>query len=213
MFLLNRPSLLTQMSRGVESQARKCKGSRAGFYSISGAAVDAQGKLYFVDHYEQRIYGWSASEGLTIERDNPLDPVNLAFDKTGDLLVLSSAGPEGTVYCFRPGSTEDKVRGTFAGRNQAAAGCAGAHACESTRIMANLKINSISRHLRIRRWRKCSARDVSAPKAKQYVSPDGSVFLPAGRVFQQGPPDYTGWRFSDNLDTYGFIGALRGQRV
>jgi sugar lactone lactonase YvrE len=39
------------------------------------------------------------------------------------------------------------------------------------------------------------------------------VFLPAGRVFQQGPSDYTGWRFSDNLDTDGFISALPGQRV
>jgi hypothetical protein len=57
------------------------------------------------------------------------------------------------------------------------------------------------------------ADDVSTPKAKEYVSPDGSVFLPAGRVFQQGPPDSTGWRFSDNLDTYGFISALPGQRV
>jgi len=55
--------------------------------------------------------------------------------------------------------------------------------------------------------------DVSAPKAKEYVSPDGSVFLPAGRVFQQGPPDYTGWRFSDNLDTNGFVSALPGQRI
>jgi len=35
-----------------------------------------------------------------------------------------------------------------------------------------------------------------APKAQQYVSPDGSVFLPAARVFQQGPADHTGWRFS-----------------
>jgi hypothetical protein len=57
------------------------------------------------------------------------------------------------------------------------------------------------------------ADDVSTPKAKEYVSPDGSVFLPAGRVFQQGPSDSTGWRFSDNLDTYGFISALPGQRV
>jgi sugar lactone lactonase YvrE len=37
--------------------------------------------------------------------------------------------------------------------------------------------------------------------------------LPAGRVFQQGPPDSTGWRFSDNLDTYGLIEAAPGQRV
>jgi hypothetical protein len=71
--------------------------------------VDASGKLYFADRHEQRIYGWSPAEGLTIERDNPLDPVNLIFDKAGDLLVLSSAGAESTVYSFRPGSPKDQI--------------------------------------------------------------------------------------------------------
>jgi SMP-30/gluconolaconase/LRE-like protein len=56
--------------------------------------------------------------------------------------------------------------------------------------------------------------DVTAPKTLEYLSKDGSVFLPAGRVFQQGPAtDTSGWRFSDNLDTYGFIMAEPGQRV
>jgi hypothetical protein len=56
--------------------------------------------------------------------------------------------------------------------------------------------------------------DVAAPKAKEYVSADGSVFLPAGRLFQQGPADSTaGWRFSDNLDTYGFLSANSGDRI
>ena len=55
--------------------------------------------------------------------------------------------------------------------------------------------------------------DVSTPRSKQYVSPDGSVFLPAARVFQQGPPDYTGWRFSDTLDAHGFVSAVPGERV
>jgi hypothetical protein len=45
-----------------------------GFFSISGAAVDAAGKLYFVDHHNQRIYSWSENEGLAIERDNPSIP-------------------------------------------------------------------------------------------------------------------------------------------
>ena len=34
-----------------------------GFYSIAGAAVDAQGKLYFVDRHWKRIYSWSKDEG------------------------------------------------------------------------------------------------------------------------------------------------------
>ena len=58
------------------------------------------------------------------------------------------------------------------------------------------------------------AADASTPKTREYVSEDGSVFLPAGRVFQQGPAnDTSGWRFSDNLDTYGFLVAEPGQRV
>ena len=36
------------------------------------------------------------------------------------------------------------------------------------------------------------ARDMGAPKTKEYVSHDGSVFLPFSRTFQQGPPDGTG---------------------
>ena len=58
------------------------------------------------------------------------------------------------------------------------------------------------------------AADASTPKARAYVSGDGSVILPAGRVFQQGPAnDTSGWRFSDNLDTYGFLSAAPGQRI
>src|SRR5947209_3600253 len=55
------------------------------------------------------------------------------------------------------------------------------------------------------------AQDVTTAKARQYVSPDGTTFLPAGRVFQQGPStDSSGWRFSDNLDTHSFINAVPG---
>ncbi|MEJ2247174.1 MAG: SMP-30/gluconolactonase/LRE family protein, partial [Acidobacteriota bacterium] len=42
---------------------------------------------------------------------------------------------------------------------------------------------------------------------------DGSIFLPAGLVVQQGGPDATGRRFSNNLDTYGFINAAVGDRI
>jgi hypothetical protein len=58
------------------------------------------------------------------------------------------------------------------------------------------------------------AEDATTPKAREYVSADGSVFLPAGRVFQQGPAsNISGWRFSDNLDTYGFVVARPSQSV
>jgi sugar lactone lactonase YvrE len=183
-----------------------------GFFSISGAAVDRAGKLYFVDHHRQRIYGWSAAEGLTVERDNPLDPVNLAFDKSGNLLVLSSNGPEGTVYSFHPGSLDDQIAVLAP---QSAKPHPGASAILPVNYWNNgefkdqLDLNTLA----YTTLEEMFASDVSTPKPRQYVSPDGSVFLPAGRVFQQGPADQGGWRFSDNLDTYGFITAAPGQRV
>ncbi|MGA2147804.1 MAG: glycosyl hydrolase family 28-related protein [Bryobacteraceae bacterium] len=200
-------------SSAVLEPGSKVQKLEDGFYSISGAAVDASGELYFVDRHEQRIYGWSASEGLTIERDSPLDPVNLAFDKAGDLLVLSSFGPEGTVYCFRPGSPQDRIAVLDPQQTKPHPGARAVlpvNYWNNGEFKNQLDFNTFAYITLAQMF----TQDVSTPKAKQYVSPDGSVFLPAGRVFQQGPADSSaGWRFSDNLDTYGFISALTGDRV
>lgn len=192
------------------AKVRKLEG---GFYSISGAAVDGAGKLYFVDHHEQRIYGWSEGEGLTVERDSPLDAVNLAFDRAGGLLVLSSAGPEGTVYSFRPGSPKDEITPIAA---QAMPPKAGARAILPVNYWNNgeFKTQLDFSTMVYKTLAQMFAEDVSTPKTKAYLAPDGSAFLPAGRVFQQGPADSAaGWRFSDNLDTYGLISAAPGEHI
>jgi sugar lactone lactonase YvrE len=183
-----------------------------GFYSISGGAVDAKGKLYFVDKHQQRIYGWSRDEGLSVERDNPTDPVNLAFDRSGNLLVLSSLGAEGTLYTFKPGSPAAEL--TVIAPTPAAA-----HPGATVLLAGNYWNNGEFKDqldpgtYRYTTLSQMFARDMAAPKAREYVSPDGSLVLPAGRTFQQGPPDGTGWRFSDNLQTYGFIPAKPGSRA
>jgi sugar lactone lactonase YvrE len=184
-----------------------------GFFSISGAAVDAAGKLYFVDHHNQRIYSWSEREGLAIERDNPLDPVNLAFDKSGNLLAVSSAGPEGTVYTFHPGNSTEILAVLKPQPAQP-------HAKASVILPANWWNNGEFKDqlnldtMQFTTLAEMFAADATTPKMREYVSTDGTVFLPAGRVFQQGPAtDTSGWRFSDNLDTYGFLTAEPGQRV
>jgi len=56
-------------------------------------------------------------------------------------------------------------------------------------------------------------RDVTTAPASEYASPDGSLVLPAFRVFHQGMPDYRGWRFSHSLDSYGFAVATPGTRL
>jgi hypothetical protein len=183
-----------------------------GFFSIAGAAVDGAGKLYFVDHHQQRIFGWSASEGLTVERDNPLDAVNLSFDKAGDLLVVSSDGPEGTVYCFKPGSSAQEItvlRAQPAGVHAGAAAILPQNYWNNGEFEDQLDLDTY----KFRTLDAMFAQDVTTAKGREYVSPDGSVFLQAGRVFQQGPADWTGWRFSDNLDTHGFVRGVVGQRI
>jgi sugar lactone lactonase YvrE len=197
----------------VLAPGARVKKLEEGFFSISGAAVDGAGKLYFVDHHNQRIYSWSEKEGLAIERDHPLDPVNLAFDKSGSLLVLSSAGTESTVYTFRPGSSAEELTML---KPQAAQ----PHAHASAILPVNWWNNGEFKDqldldtMRFTTLAEMFATDVSTQKDRAYVSADGSVFLPAGRVFQQGPAtDTSGWRFSDNLDTYGFLTAAPGQRV
>lgn len=183
-----------------------------GFLSIAGAAVDAKGKLYFVDRHQQRIYGWAANEGLTVERDNPLDPVNLAFDKSGNLLVVSSFGPASTVYTFKPGSPIDQ---TAVLEPQAAQPRPNARVLIPVNWWNNGEFRD-QLNLETYEFRTLGQmfrEHVSTPLKKHYVSPDGSVVLPAGRVVSQGPPDNRGWRFSDNLDTHGFISAAPGDRV
>jgi hypothetical protein len=191
----------------------KVKKLEDGFFSISGAAVDTAGKLYFVDHHNQRIYGWSEKEGLTIERDNPLDPANLAFDKSGNLLAVSSAGPESTVYSFRPGSSAEELtvlRPQPAQPHDKAAVILAVNWWNNGEFRDQLNLET----MRFTTLAEMFAADATTPKKREYVSQDGSVVLPAGRVFQQGPAnDTSGWRFSDNLDTYGFIVAEPGQQV
>ncbi len=184
-----------------------------GFFSVSGAATDANGALYFVEHRFQKIWRWSAARGLEVVRDNALDPVNLAVAKSGDLLVLSSLGAQGTVYSFDPRAPKDGQVTTIPPTPAAP------HPGAATLLPGNWWNNGEFRDQydpatdHFTTLPEMFARDVGTPKPMEYVAPDGSLVLPAFRVWQQGPPDHVGWRFSDSLDAYGFVAAPPGQRV
>jgi DNA-binding beta-propeller fold protein YncE len=183
-----------------------------GFWSISGAAVAGDGTLYFVDHRFQRIYSWSEKAGLGVVRDNPVDPVNLAVARNGDLMVLSSLGPEAGVYSFSPGTLDGAI-------NIIKPTPAASHPVAQTLLPVNLWNNGEFKDQydpatdHFTTLAEMFKRDMAAPKAREYVSPDGSLVLPAFRVFQQGSPDHLGWRFSDTLDAHGFVTARAGSRV
>ena len=184
----------------------------SGFWSISGAAVGADGALYFVEKRFQRIYRWTSARGLEVVRDNALDPVNLAVDRSGKLLVLSSFGPEGTVYSIDPDGPKDQLI-------TIAATLSMSRPDAKTLLPVNWWNNGEFRDQydpatdHFTTLAEMFARDAGAPKAKAYVSPDGSLVLPAFRVFEQGPPDHVGWRWSDTLQTHGLIAAGPDERV
>ena len=72
------------------AQVRRLAG---GFFNISGGAANPAGDFYVVDARWQRIHRWSDRDGrISTVRDAPLEPVNLAFDRAGNLLVVSYAG-------------------------------------------------------------------------------------------------------------------------
>jgi hypothetical protein len=129
------------------------------------------------------------------------------------LLVLSSAGPESTVYTFGPGNSAQELTVL---KPQAAR----PHANASAILPVNWWNNGEFKDqldldtMRFTTLAEIFRADVTTPRAREYVSADGSVFLIAGRVFQQGPAtDSSGWRFSSNLDAYGFLTVAPGQRV
>jgi sugar lactone lactonase YvrE len=163
-----------------------------GFSNIGGAAVDASGNVYFVDARWQRIYRWSAeSRELALIRDNALEPAQLAFDKAGNLLVLSNAG-NGTVYAFEPGRQEDQI--TFLKPEPAAL---------RPGMVPVLPVN---------RWRNEHdfVRNTTERKPVHFVSPDGTTFIPAGEDFTRGVL-YYGAKMADVLRAFGLAAAVPGR--
>ena len=146
--------------------------------------------------------------GLTLERDASLDPVSLVADKAGNLMVLSADGPEGTVYTFKPGSPETEM-------TVIAPTPTGARPDVEVAIPANYWSNGEFKDRydaktdHFTTLAELFAGDVGTAAIGQYVSPDGTLALPAQRTFQQGP----GWRWSNVMQTYGFLTAKPGSRV
>lgn len=182
-----------------------------GFHSIGGGAVDAGGRLYFIDRGFQRIHGWSEAGRLSVVADAPLDAVNLAVARSGDLMVMSSDGPEATVYALDP-KAPNAVRPIAPTLAEAAASA-------RTVLPGTIWNNGEFRDQydpatdRFTTLTEMFVRDMGTPKPREYVSPDGSLALPAFRVWQQGPSNQLGWRFSDPLDTYGWVTGRVGERI
>jgi sugar lactone lactonase YvrE len=164
----------------------------AGFFNPSSATVDSQGRLYFVDPVKQNIYRYLPVEKrLEVVRDSPIDAANLFFDRSDNLMVVSYAGT-GTVYSMKPDDPADIMQIL---KPQAAASRPG--------LIPVLAIDH---------WRFDSEQntDIGGAKPWQYLSPDGSTFLPAGEEFVDGTL-YYGIKMADVLRAFSLGKATPGK--
>jgi sugar lactone lactonase YvrE len=158
-----------------------------GFFTLAGAAISPTGQLYFVDTHWQRIDRWDAAKReVVIVRDTPIEPRNLVFDKSGDLLVTSYLG-DGTVYSFRPGTPETSITMLHPQRAQARPGF--------TPVLPTGYWSIDAKNPRPHPW--------------QYVSPDGSLYLSTTRSFVDGVLSW-GTKMAPVLHASGLVKAVPG---
>ncbi len=163
-----------------------------GFSNIAGAAVDSKGDVYFADAREDRIYRWSQQKRrVELVRNISQHPVQLAFDKEGNLLVIAYDG-DGTVLAFRPDVDNSEIVSL---RPQPAAQRQG--------MVAVLPVN---------RWMGDGefVRDSTMQKPFHYISPDGTTFIPAGRDFTTGAVQW-GTKLADLLRAFRVAPTVAGQ--
>jgi len=176
-------------SRAKHFEAARLAG---GFFNVSSATVDSHGHLYFVDPVKQTIYRYLPVEKrLEVVRDNATDPANLFFDRSDNLMVVSYGGT-GMVYTFKP----DGPIGDL----------------QILKPQATAPRPGMTPVLAIDHWRFDSERhvDIGGAKPWQYLSPDGSTFLPAGDDFVVGAL-YYGIKMADVLRAFSLGKATPGK--
>jgi len=186
------PHALPEVPSPVLASGAKIDKVAGSFFNISGGAVDHSGNLYFVDAKSQTIYRWSATtRELSIVRTSPLDSAELAFDRAGDLLVISYAG-DGTVYSFKPDAPNSDI----------------------TLLKAEPAIPrpGMTPVLPVDYWRNENdfIEAESVKKPYQFVSPDATTFIPAGEDFVSGKL-YYGSKLDDELRAFGMAPVVGGR--
>jgi hypothetical protein len=169
----------------VVARGAKVEKLAGGFFNISGGAVGPRGDFCFVDAHWQRIYDWNpSSRQLSIVSDYPLEPVNLAVDQAGNLMVISHADG-GAVYALTSSGKVTLLK------PQAVADGSGK-----------------SLYLPVSDWR--LNRDSLSHPAAHFISPDGTAVLPAGQDFLNGATSW-GVKSSPQIRSFGLDRVAPGK--
>ncbi len=195
---------------------RKVQRLTGGFFNISGSAIDAGGNLYFVDNHWQKVYRWSpAKKTIEVIRDSPLDIANLAIDKAGNIMAVSYAG-RGTVYSFRADSPLDQISilqpQPAAPRTGMTPVLAADHWALRNGLLAFTPPPPAAAELMAGNYPAPDGSILKPAVVKapyQFLSPDGTLFMPAGDDFITGAL-YYGVKMADVLRTFGLVKATPG---
>jgi sugar lactone lactonase YvrE len=163
-----------------------------GFFNASSSAISPDGRLYFVDTVKQHIFRYTpATSKLEIIRDAPIDVANIFFDKAGNLMMVSYIG-NGTVYAAKPDAPQTDLQLLKP---------------EPAAALANSRAILPADH-----WRFLSGQlsDTAQPRPWMYISPDRTVFLPAGNDFVTGQL-YYGTKMADLLRAFTLVPTPGGK--
>ena len=164
-----------------------------GFNNIDGLITDAAGNVLFVDARWSTVYRWDdAVKKLTKITAAALQPVALALDQSGQLLIVSG---HGNVYALPPGADEFSlavlVPETTADRP------------------------GVTAWLPVSRWRDAHNWLEVSTRAEpwHFISPDGSAFIPAHESYLLlGQPAHRwGLGTVDLARTYALAPAVPGR--
>ena len=177
------PEPLPRRSRVLADGARVEK-LAGGFHNISGGVAAPNGDFYFVDAHPNKIYRWDATSRTVTQLTNtPPEPVNLALDGSGNLLVVSYQG-KGSVFAWKPGNKFNGIQEQIQATNRGAT------------YYLPVSDWSLNRH------------SLEQPAA-WFASPEGSVLLPAGADFLAGAVSW-GVKSSPPIRAFGLAPAHAG---
>ncbi|HEX4122536.1 MAG TPA: glycosyl hydrolase family 28-related protein, partial [Verrucomicrobiae bacterium] len=179
------PARKAAVTSPVVAHGAKVKKLAGGFFNISGGAVGPRGDYFFVDAHPQRIYRWDATGiQLSIVSDERMEPVNLAADEAGNLMVISYDDDVG-VYAVDAGGKVMSLRP------------------QTIKDWSGKRL-----YLPVSDWR--LNRGSLGHPAAWYVSPDGTTVLPVGKDFLDGATSW-GVKSSPEIRSFGLDRATPGK--
>jgi sugar lactone lactonase YvrE len=172
----------THRASPVVADGAKIEKLANGFFNICGGATDSGENFYFADTHTQKIYRWDWAARQLSANAVPFEPVNLAVDESGNVLVISY---DDSVYMISPDGK-----------------------CLALEPQALGNLNGKKLFLPVSDW--TFNRDALSHPTAEFVSPDGTLVLPVGESFLDGETSW-GVKSSPQIRAFGLGRAAPGQ--